>query len=287
MDIKIYQPYGFSQIGCRPTQQDALAPQSADTTTRCFVVCDGVGCMERGEVASALVAEFVEQQTAGILADGGVLDAAAFDDVLHGAYECLYANRSVSRHMATTLAVLVLTHSGVFVAHVGDSPVYLFRRGEGIVFRTRDHSLVADLVERGELTAKEAAFDKRRNIITRCIAVPMLGETLSQATVDIITDMLPGDVFMVCSDGVNGHLSDAYLAKLLSSELPLTEKGDSLKRQCADSHDNNTAWLVEIESVERGNGPEAKTETSEPPKVHGGWKDRLRQLTARLRQLTS
>ena len=294
MDITISQPYGFSQIGRRATQQDALAPQTADAATRCFVVCDGVGGMEHGEVASALVAEFVEQQISGIWAEGGVLDAASFDDVLRGAYECLYANRSVSKHMATTLAVLVLTPKGVFVAHVGDSPVCQFRRGEGIVFRTHDHSLVADLVERGELTAEEAATDHRRNIITRCLSVPMPGEVLAQAEVDMIADVRPGDVFMVCSDGVNGHLSEAYLSKLLSSELSLTEKGDLLKSQCADSHDNNTAWLVEIDGIADMTDnnqpdigqPDGKSEAAASPNLIGRLKILLRQLSALLRQLT-
>ena len=252
MKITITQPYGFTQIGGRKIQQDAMAPSVADAGTAYFVVCDGVGGVERGEVASCLVSECVERLMTSIgFSQGCSLGVADVERMLHTVYGELYANRSISRNMATTLALMAITDAGMLIAHVGDSPAFQVRRGEGIVFRTADHSLVAELLRSGAIGEYEAASHPQRNIITRSLSVPLPGKRLSQATVDIIRDVRPGDVFMLCTDGVNGYLSGDYIGKLLSSaRLSLREKCDMLKSQTAGSHDNNTAWLVEVDRVE-------------------------------------
>ena len=106
--------------------------------------------------------------------------------------------------MATTLAMMVMTGRGVLVAHIGDSPILQLRPHEGTIFRTSDHSLVAEMVARGDITAEDALQHPQRNIITRCMFVPDRQRRISQATVDMIADVRPGDVFLLCSDGVNG-----------------------------------------------------------------------------------
>ena len=264
MKISINQPYGYTQIGQRKGQQDSIAPQAADTATRCFVVCDGVGGLERGEVASALVAETVERMVEETLADGGTFGVAELQRVLCRAYDCLYDNRSVSHRMATTLAMMVMTGRGVLVAHIGDSPILQLRPHEGTIFRTFDHSLVAEMVARGDISAEEALQHPQRNIITRCMFVPDRQRRISQATVDMIADVRPGDVFLLCSDGVNGAVSEEYIARLLTADdLTLQQKGELLQQQTADSHDNNTAWIVEVADVEHEEGDPMVNSTCE------------------------
>lgn len=291
MKITITQPYGFTQMGGRKSQQDAMAPSVADSGTAYFVVCDGVGGVERGEVASSLVSECVERLMTSIgFCQGGSLGVADVESILHTIYGELYANRSVSRNMATTLVLMAITDAGVLIAHVGDSPAFQVRRGEGVVFRTADHSLVAELLRSGAIGEDEAARHPQRNIITRSLSVPLPGRRLSQVTVDIIRDVCPGDVFLLCTDGVNGYLSEGYIGKLLSSErLSLCEKCDMLKSQTADSHDNNTAWLVEVDRVEgcgSSPGPNTTHETHVRNDVAGegakGLVGRLRAFLSRL-----
>ena len=163
----ISQPQGFNMLGQRGNQEDALFPSLDEATSarRVFMVCDGMGGHEHGEVASRCVAE-----TIGTLASAAgectvELMQQTFEDALDEAYRRLDTldadGDGRGRTMGTTLTFLAFCTDGVLVAHIGDSRVYLFRRGQGVVFRTRDHSLVEDLIAAGELTPDEARIGGR------------------------------------------------------------------------------------------------------------------------------
>ena len=119
--------------------------------------------------------------------------------------------------MGTTLTFLAFCTDGVLVAHIGDSRVYQFRRGQGVVFRTRDHSLVEDLIAAGELTPDEARTHPRRNIITR--AVQPHQESPVRATFRVLTDVRRGDLFLLCSDGVTEQLEDAAYFQIANEKF--------------------------------------------------------------------
>lgn len=248
----ISQPQGFNMLGQRGNQEDALFPSLDEATSarRVYMVCDGMGGHEHGEVASRCVAE-----TIGTLASAAgectvEVMRQTFEDALDEAYRRLDAldadGGGRGRTMGTTLTFLAFCTDGVLVAHIGDSRVYLFRRGQGVVFRTRDHSLVEDLIAAGELTPDEARTHPRRNIITR--AVQPHQESPARATFRVLTDVRRGDLFLLCSDGVTEQLEDAALAEILLDDATLEQRMQTLVEECQrrETRDNHTGYLLEV-----------------------------------------
>ena len=137
----------FSQLGNRPSQQDCLSPTEPTAHTSFFVVCDGVGGRDHGEIASSLVCQSFEHNLANN--DCCNLKAADIVRLTNEAYKTLYKNRAVCASMATTLTFMAKTNEGMLLAHLGDSRIYQIRKGEGVVFQTKDHSLVNDLLDNG------------------------------------------------------------------------------------------------------------------------------------------
>ena len=151
--------------------------------------------------------------------------------------------------MATTLTFVAFHSDGCFIAHIGDSRVYYVRPGSGIVYRTDDHSLVNALVRAGVITEKEAETHPDRNVITRSVCVPDAEQERSAATMVNITDVRPGDYVFMCSDGVLKNLSDDMLVEILGKPASDAEKCARIAAMSVDSDDNNTAYLVSVDSV--------------------------------------
>ena len=142
MKIEISEPLCYSAIGMKPNQEDALFPRKGSATkdTHVFLVCDGMGGHENGEVASTCVADTIGRETACLpLCTTGEMQGA-FEDALAKAYQNLdeLDTSESERKMGTTLTFLALCTDGVLVAHIGDSRVYQLRPGKGIIFQTRD-----------------------------------------------------------------------------------------------------------------------------------------------------
>ena len=252
MKIEIKEPQWYWQKGNRENQEDALYPTDYDEQHPFFVVCDGVGGNDCGEVASNLVCETFEEYLTGMFVKGGTLDVKTFEDVLTLIWEKLYDNRKISQTMATTLAFAAITSDGVFVAHIGDSRVYQIRPSEGIIFQTEDHSLVNELLKNKLITLEEVENHPKRNVITRCMNVQKNCRGYDEATINIIRNVEAGDIFLICSDGVYDEIDDKNIAGILSEGISLSEKREKLAKSTANSKDNNTAILIEISSVEKG-----------------------------------
>lgn len=254
MNIKISQPLCFSAPGQKPNQEDSLFPPKGEAThdSRVYLVCDGMGGHEHGEVASACVAETIGRHTAHLPASTTETMKQAFEDALQQAYNRLdeLDHSQSKRKMGTTLTFLALCSDGALVAHIGDSRVYQFRPGKGVVFQTRDHSLVNDLIAAGELSEEEAKTFSQRNVITR--AVQPHQEYPAKAAFTILTDIRPGDLFFLCCDGVLEQLDNADLERLLLSQATPEERLRSLQEECEkrNTRDNNTAYLIEVKEVE-------------------------------------
>ena len=254
MNIKISQPLCFSAPGQKPNQEDSLFPPKGEAThdSRVFLVCDGMGGHEHGEVASACVAETIGRHTAHLPASTTEKMKQAFEDARQKAYHRLdeLDHSQSKRKMGTTLTFLALCSDGALVAHIGDSRVYQFRPGKGVVFQTRDHSLVNDLIAAGELSEEEAKTFSQRNVITR--AVQPHQEYPAKAAFTILTDIRPGDLFFLCCDGVLEQLDNADLERLLLSQATPEERLRSLQEECEkrNTRDNNTAYLIEVKEVE-------------------------------------
>lgn len=254
--MKIYtnQAYSFHQLGGRDNQEDARYPDrdTIDAQTTSFVVCDGVGGNEAGEVASRTVCEAIGQRLEHF---NGLTDELTTDDfasILTEAYDALNEAAADNRQragMGTTLTFVGLHSGGALVAHIGDSRIYHIRPGTGILYRSSDHSLVNALVHTGEISPDEAEAHPKSNYITRCMGPDLDGRPRSCASALQITDIRAGDYFLLCTDGVLHEVNDEWLIELLSSDLTDEGKMRKLARQCYYSTDNNTAIMVGIREV--------------------------------------
>lgn len=210
-----------------------------------LVVCDGMGGTVAGEVASRMAIEAVVRTfESSAAADPG----AALSDAVHAANDAIWDHaqeRPDLKGMGTTCTAIAIRGEQVTIAHVGDSRAYLVR-GREITQLTQDHSLVAQLVARHELTAEQAKHDSRRNVVTRSVGVG------AEVDVDVVTlhePLAPGDTLLVCSDGLHGPVDDDQLARAAAGG-PLEQAAGELIRLANErgGPDNITAVLARLES---------------------------------------
>lgn len=255
MKIVLDQAYSFYQLGQRSNQEDARYPD-ADAPDMAaapfFAVCDGVGGADGGELASATVCRalgrYMDDQDSAL-----PFTLEDFQEGMGCAYRALYDKMAEVKNfeMATTLAFLFFSASGVAMAHIGDSRIYQIRPGQGIVYRSEDHSLVNEMVQNGEITAMEAEGHPLRNCITRCLSFIPNGEEMPYTDLYMTRNVRAGDYFFLCSDGVLHNMTDDDLTQLLCcSEGSDKEKMDMIAHESASASDNNTAILVKVRSVE-------------------------------------
>lgn len=262
MKITLHQPYSFCQVGARDYQEDCRFPDADEPKQYApfFVVCDGVGGSEKGEVASRTVCEAFATALADTDWDKPFLNSD-FKTALDFVYKSMHkAANSTNRDMATTLTFAAFHAEGCTVAHIGDSRIYHVRPHKGILYRSDDHSLVNALVHSGNLTPEEAINHPNSNVITRCICVPEDGQELASATVMLIEDIVAGDYIFLCSDGVLHKLTEEALVDILSSDLSDKEKMNRIAQMCIHSDDNNTAYLIPISQVQKDEIPYEEVE---------------------------
>ena len=254
MNIKLAQPYSFSQQGRRDYQEDSRWPanDTPSASQRFFIVCDGVGGSEHGEVASATVCKAFAKKMSEF-SPARDFSNDNFSSVLDYAYAQLdKVGRNTKGDMATTLTFLCFHARGCTMAHIGDSRIYQVRPQQGIIYRSDDHSLVNSMVHNGVISPQQAENHPQRNVITRCMEPVDERQNRSQATLVRTDDILPGDFFLLCSDGALENITDDLLVDILSkSEISDKQKIDRIKQICLDSDDNNTAILVRVECVEQ------------------------------------
>lgn len=253
MNIKIAKPQCISEVGQRKGQEDSMypVPFRATADDRFFILCDGMGGHEFGEVASRTVCEEMGRWLDDRF-DPAVFDEQAFNEALDSAYDGLDRkdNPEMERKMGTTLTFLAFCRKGCLVAHIGDSRIYQIRpSGHRILYKSRDHSLVYDLFEMGEITEEEMESASNRNVITR--AMQPHQERRSKADVRLLSDVRPGDYFYLCSDGMLEQMKDAALVELLCDETLSDEaKRQALLENSRENHDNHSAFLIRVEQVE-------------------------------------
>ena len=174
-----------------------------------WAVADGVGGADAGEVASSAVADALAQIPAD-LSGTDMLAAVrnALNDV-HDTLRALAAERGPSTMIASTVAVLMVQGEHFACLWAGDSRVYLLRDG-ALRRLTTDHTLVQTMVDAGRITAAEAETHPRANVITRAVGA-------DAAELDkVIGEVLPGDRFLLCTDGLTKELPETELAALLA-----------------------------------------------------------------------
>ncbi len=261
MKITIRQPKSFSEIGRKDNQEDFLWPNPATVTTenRVFVMCDGVGGQDSGEVASETAATALGTYLTEHQSEDGIVTKADFEKALSYAYDEMdKVDNGAVRKMGTTMTCLVLHRGGALVAHIGDSRIYHVRPSlaskegrTGIIYQSADHSLVNDLLKAGEITEEEAVNFPQKNVITRAMQ-PHL-ERRYKADIYEINDVESGDYFFLCCDGVLEQLTNDKLGEILAN-VTLNDDGKiaAIKAVCDErTRDNYTCWLVPIDKVER------------------------------------
>lgn len=249
--MKIKKVISLQAIGLKPNQEDSIYPLIGEETPQdtVFLICDGMGGHENGEVASSIVAQTVGNLTKAAGTTTVSVQKDTFSMALAQAYEVLNQvdDSCAERKMGTTLTFLAFCQDGALVAHIGDSRVYQLRKGSGVIFQTRDHSLVNDLIASGDLTPEQACTYPHRNIITR--AVQPHQENPSKPSFKVLTDVQKGDIFMLCSDGIVEKLENEELERILFSDSTLEKCGNRLLKVCAErqTRDNHSCIIIEME----------------------------------------
>lgn len=251
MRIKLFQPYSFCQIGRRNNQEDARFPDEdrPSPDASCFVVCDGVGGEENGEVASRVVCDAFGEYMDRVKPNEA-FTADNFQNALSFVYNRLLEIMEMKgRGMATTLTFLCFHEEGVLAAHIGDSRVYHIRPHVGILYRSNDHSLVNALVHAGNITPEAGINHQKSNYITRFFGYVEENAELPIADVIQLNDIEPGDYFFLCTDGVIQQLDEEDLLDILEGKEENEEKMKRIKERCCNSPDNNTACLIPVQMV--------------------------------------
>jgi protein phosphatase len=208
-----------------------------------FVVCDGMGGAAAGEVASHMATESFLAWLEG----SDRLDAATVRQAVRSADDAIRnaaSKDSALRGMGTTLVALLVQQDGsrAWLTHAGDSRCYRLRE-KHLEQLTADHSFVEEQVRSGQLTAEEAQRSPLRNVITRAIGS-------SEPTEPEITevDLSPGDVYLLCSDGLTREVRDEKLRSVLNDQKNLTLACTDLVQMANASggRDNITCMLVRI-----------------------------------------
>ncbi len=208
-----------------------------------FVVADGMGGHAGGDIASALATQLVAQ--VDDVYDDSDLAVGTLLEVMQSANEKL--TNTVREYtylsgMGTTMDALIFTGVSATVAHIGDSRVYLLR--DGVMNQiTKDHTFVQTLVDTGRITAEEALYHPRRNVLMR-----VLGDASDEPQFDVYPlNVLPGDRFLLCSDGLCGVVPNAIIEENMKVS-DLDEAAGLLIDEAKEygAPDNVTVILVEV-----------------------------------------
>ena len=185
------------------------------------MVADGMGGVQGGDVASATALRSIKGDLRRALGESHRHNGRAQSREVRGSLVVELvrrANQAVRQSagrdprltgMGTTLVMCLLGTDYLTVAHVGDSRLYRLREGK-LQQLTEDHTMVQEMVERGDMDARQAAQSRNRNVITRALGINV------DVTVDVAHhDLMPGDLYMLCSDGLTGMASDADISAVL------------------------------------------------------------------------
>ena len=226
----------------RPLNEDSYL---VDPARGIFVVADGVGGAEAGEVASQTAVDVLNDAFQHNVADGDDVE-----DLMELAIQ--RANSSIHQMaqdharfsmMATTVVALHLDGYRATIGHVGDSRLYRLTPDGHLHRETEDHSIVEEEVRAGRMTPEQAANHPSKNVISRALGA----EESVEADMKVI-EVEDGSAFLLCTDGITRHLPDAELRELLTSDGTPEQLCEEMKRRCYQrgAEDNLTAVIVQV-----------------------------------------
>ena len=220
----------ISEKGKREINEDSLQFQSG----KFYILCDGVGGNGYGQIASQLVAEKVKES---LLKSKSILEAIEESERVLSLYK---KKNPITEAMATTIAVAEILDNGILVSWAGDSRVYQFRDGK-MIFKTSDHSWVANAVKEGVLNSVEALFHTRANELTKYIKDSSKPVKFEQT---LINDIQSNDYFLICSDGITETWIDSDLEVLFTNLKSSSEIIQELEKQCQIFSEDNYSAIV-------------------------------------------
>ncbi len=221
-----------------------------DEATQLAVLADGMGGYNAGEIASGMATAFILSELARWLTEAGqqaqpAQVRRAIEICVHNANLSIFNSSAANPHyagMGTTLVMGVFRGDKLLLGHVGDSRCYRLR-GDALVQITKDHSLLQEQIDAGLLTPAQAALSPNRNLVTRAMGVEnsVLLE-LHEYQVE------PGDIYMMCSDGLSDMVKDAAMATILQAALPLAQMANELITMANENggRDNITVLLTQV-----------------------------------------
>jgi len=231
----------------RNNNEDSVA---VDEPSCLIVLADGMGGYNAGEVASGMATAFIKSELGRWLSEAS--DNASDTDVRRAMDICVdNANRAIFNAansnpqyagMGTTLVVGVFREGRLLMGHVGDSRGYRLRGGR-LAQITHDHSLLQEQIDSGLITAEQAAFSSNKNLVTRAVGVE---DTVLLET--HLHDVMPGDMYLLCSDGLSDMLDDESIAQLLQTSDVLPEVAAALVDAANDAggKDNISVVLARV-----------------------------------------
>jgi len=248
----------FARTDPGPVRENNEDNLLVDLETGLFVVADGMGGHASGEVASAIAVQTVQDVLLNSHdPDETRLDRQALDEDDAIRERLRYAMNQASVRirkaaldhpahagMGTTLTVLLIEDGTAHFGHVGDSRLYLFRDGK-MKRLTRDHTVVQQEIDAGRLTPELARIVPHKNILTQSVGYhgPVEPDTSTRPA-------LPGDIFLLCSDGLTDPLDDNSLGHILQ-QTPFEDLAEELVQQALDNgtEDNVTVVVVRVEEA--------------------------------------
>ena len=231
----------------RSNNEDSVA---MDEASALVVLADGMGGYNAGEVASGMATSFIKTELGRWLSEAS--QNASDTDVRRAMDICVdNANRAIFNAansnpqyagMGTTLVVGVFRDSRLLMGHVGDSRAYRLR-GVRLTQITHDHSLLQEQIDSGLITPEQAAFSANKNLVTRAVGVE---DTVLLET--HLHDVLPGDTYLLCSDGLSDMLDDESILQLLTGSEALPEVAAALVDAANDAggKDNISVVLARV-----------------------------------------
>jgi serine/threonine protein phosphatase PrpC len=226
----------------RPMNEDSFL---ADEGRGIFVVADGVGGADAGEVASQKAVEILNEAFHEQVTDGEDVEDRMELAIqrANAAIHQMAAEDPRASMMATTVVALHLDGSRATIGHVGDSRLYRVTPEGRILRETEDHSIVEEEVRAGRMTPEQAANHPSKNVISRALGAE------ESVEVDMKTiEVTEGNCFLLCTDGITRHIADNELRELLLSGKPVDAICASMKERCYQrgAEDNLTAVIIQI-----------------------------------------
>ncbi|MEO6030820.1 MAG: Stp1/IreP family PP2C-type Ser/Thr phosphatase [Burkholderiaceae bacterium] len=238
----------------RNNNEDSVA---VDEPSALIVLADGMGGYNAGEVASGMATSFIKTELGRWLAEAS--ETATDTDVRRAMDICVdNANRAIFNAansnpqyagMGTTLVLGVFRDARLLMGHVGDSRAYRLRANR-LLQITHDHSLLQEQIDSGLITAEQAAFSANKNLVTRAVGVE---DTVLLET--HLHEVLPGDTYLLCSDGLSDMLDDESMTQLLLSGESLAETAAALVDAANDAGGKDNISVV----LARARGPASAT----------------------------